>query len=131
MAVPWTHIWITTQFRALFTVGVGLSWPSSVIFQIAVFNLFSFALLVIALGAYRIVGRKFTPRRFRQALLFALPALALGNAAVLSGLALPFPGLIGAAVLARLPLLLGLLVSMWVVSPGPTPSDSEAVAGRN
>jgi hypothetical protein len=131
MAVPWIHIWPTTAFHSLFIFSVRLRWPLSQICQITLFTLFNFVLLVIALGAYQVVARKCGPRRFSRALLFALPTLILGNTAFLAGLALPIAVLNRGVMSARVPLLLGLLISMWIVSSGPAQTDSQSVRAQD
>ena len=116
-AVPWLHIWFTPQFQSLFYFGIRLAWPLSLISQIAFFTLFNAVMLVIALSVYLAVMRNFNPRRFSQALLVALPVLALGSAGFLCGLASPLPNFVKVILAVRLPLFFGLLISMWMTVP--------------
>jgi hypothetical protein len=90
-AIPWLHIWVAPQFRFLFYFSIGLRWAYSLIGTVVLFTLFNTVLLVIALGLYLATVRHFNARRFLQALLVALPVLAIGMTGMFFSLALPLP----------------------------------------
>lgn len=95
-----------------------------------ILTLFNFIMLVIAVGLFLGVTRHFNARRFSQSLLTALPVLALGVLGALWVLAfrLPQPT---AQLAVRLPLLLGLSVSMWLVAPSVAQADSKRSLARD
>lgn len=128
--VPWLHISATPQFRFLLMFGIRLPWPFSLIPQIMVLILFNFIVLVIAVGLFLGVTRHFDTRRFSQSLLAALPVLSLGVLGALWVLAfrLSQPA---AQLTVRLPLLLGLSVSMWLVAPSVAQADSKRSLARD
>jgi len=128
-AVPWRHIWITPQFQFLFTFPIGLLWPYSLISQVVLFTLLETVLLVIALGLYLATVRHFNARRFLLALLVALPVLALGVfGSMLLSFALPQAVYVNLGfIIVRLPLFLGLLVSIWIVAPSVARADSKSL----
>jgi hypothetical protein len=125
-AVPWRHIWVTPQFQFLFTFPIGLLWPYSRIAQVVLFTLFETVLLVIALGLYLATVRHFNARRFLQALLVALPVLALGITGMFFSFALHPPGFV-ILLIVRLPLFLGLLISLLIVAPSGARADSKSL----
>jgi hypothetical protein len=122
--VPWVHIWVTPQLRFLLVLGIRLPWPISLVLQIAILTASNFILIMIALGLYLGLMRHFDVRRFSQSLLTALPVIALGVLGTLWVLALRLPQPTAAFTL-RLPLLFGLLVSMWIVAPSVERADAK------
>src|SRR6267143_519406 len=127
--VPWRHIWITPQFKSLSNYGVRLPWPLSLAYQIALLTLLNAIVLVIAFGVYLAVTRSFNRRRFSQALLVALPVLALASTGLMFGTALPMPLFLKLDLAARLPLFLGLLISIWIGTPSAACFDSKRIPG--
>lgn len=131
-AIPWLlHIWVAPQLRGfLFYFSMGLPWAFSLIGTVVTFTLFNTVLLVIALGLYLATVRHFNARRFLQALLVALPVLALGITGMFFSFALPLPAFVN-SLIVRLPLFLGLLVSIWIVTPSVTRADSKSLPAQN
>jgi hypothetical protein len=125
--VPWRHIWITPQFKSLSHFGMRLPWPLSLVSQIALLTLFNAVMLVIAFGAYLAVTRSFNLHRFSQALLVALPVLALASTGIMFGAASPLPVFAKLDLAARLPLFLGLLISIWIAAPSAARVDSKRI----
>lgn len=115
--VPWRHIWITPQFKSLSSFGFRLPWPLSLTYQIALLTLLNAIMLVIAFGVYLAVTRSFNRSRFSQALLVALPMLAVASTGLMFGMALPLPLFLKLDLAARLPLFLALLISIWIGAP--------------
>ena len=73
------------------------------------------------------VTRSFNRRRFSQALLVALPMLALASTGLMFGMALPLPLFLKLDLAARLPLFLALLISMWIGAPSAACVDSKRI----
>lgn len=115
--VPWRHIWITPQFKAISSFGFRLPWPLSLTYQIALLTLLNAIMLVIAFGVYLAVTRSFNRSRFSQALLVALPMLAIASTGLMFGMALPLPLFLKLDLAARLPLFLALLISIRIGAP--------------
>lgn len=124
-AVPWQHLWFSRQFQSLFQFGIRLPWPLSLISQIVFLTLFNAAMLVIVLSMYLAVTRNSNPRRFSQALLVALPVLALGNTSLIFGSTLHQHFFV--RVLEHLPLFFGLLISMWIAVPSAAGVKSKRI----
>jgi hypothetical protein len=124
--VPWRHIWNTPQFKSLSHFGSGLPWPLSLISQIALFTLFDAVMLVFVFGVYLAVRGSFNLHRFSQALLVALPVLALASTGIMFSTASPLPLFVKVDLAARLPLFLGLLTSIWIVAPSAACVDSKS-----
>jgi hypothetical protein len=125
--VPWRHIWITPQFKSLSNFGFRLPWPLSLTYQITLLTLLNTIMLVIAFGMYLAVTRSFNRRRFSQALLVALPVLALASTGLMFGMALPLPLFLKLDLAARLPLFLALLISIWIGAPNAACVDSKGI----
>ena len=124
-AVPWQHLWSSRQFQSLFQFGIRLPWPLSLISQIAFLTLFNAATLVIVLSVYLAVMRNSNPGRLSQALLVALPVLALGNTGLIFSSTLHQHFFV--RVLVHLPLFFGLLISMWIAVPSAAGVESQRI----
>jgi hypothetical protein len=131
-AIPWLlPIWAAPQLRGfLFYFSAGLPWAYSLIGTVVMFTLFNTVLLLIALGLYLATMRHFNARRFLQALLVALPVLALGMTGMLFSLALPLPVFVN-SVIVRVPLFFGLLISLWIAAPSGARADSKSLPAQN
>jgi hypothetical protein len=77
--------------------------------------------------------RHFNARRFLQALLVALPVLALGITGMFFSFALLRPVSVNnlAFLIVRLPLVFALLISLWIVAPSGARADSKSLPAQN
>ena len=131
IAVPLRYIWGSLQFRSLLHFGGRLPWPVSLISEIAVNTLFNTIILVVAIGVYLVVVRNSNPRKLTHAFVTGLSVIALSISGIFCASALlPLRLLFVFSFIGYLPLLLGLMVSMWIVAPNVAPTDSKSVPAK-
>jgi hypothetical protein len=132
IVAPLRYIWGVLQFRSLLHFGGRLQWPVSLISEIAVNTLFNAIILVVAIGVYLVVVRDSHPRKLTHAFVTGLSVVALSISGIFCASALlPFRLLFVFPFIAYLPLLLGLLASVWIVAPNVARTDSKSLPAKN
>jgi hypothetical protein len=86
---------------------------------------------VVALGVYLVVVRNSNPRKLTHAFVTGLSVVALSIGGIFCAYALlPFRLLFVFPFITYLPLLLGLLVSVWIVAPNVVSTDSKSLPAK-
>ena len=140
IAAPWRYILGAPQFRSLQHLAIRLPWPLSLISEIGSLALVNTIMLVFAIGVYEVVAigvhqvvvRNSNPRKLTQALLAGLSVVALSSTGIFCSPALyPFSPRSVISFIGHLPLLFGLLVSMWIVAPSVGSDRFQELARTN
>lgn len=131
-AVPWRYILVAPKLQSFLYSGIRLPWPLSLISEIGFLTLFNGIVLVLAVGLYLAVVRNSNPRKLTPALLAGLSVVALSSTGVFCVPALyPFSFRFVISFIVYLPLLVGLLISMWIVAPDVARAESRGFSGQN
>jgi hypothetical protein len=132
IAVPWRYILVAPQFRSLQHLGIRLPWPLSLISEIGSIALVNTSILVVAIRVYQVVVRNSNPRKLTQALLVGLSVIALSSTGIFCAPALyPFSLRFVVSFIVYLPLLFGLLISLWIAAPSVARTDSKSFPAQN
>ena len=116
-AVPWEQVFLNFEFQCLLLLGLKMVWPVSLIYQISVLTLLDALALLAAFSVYLGVTKSLTLLRFLNGLFVALFVVSLGNIGLTFLWVLQPPTLLF-HIAWRLPLFFGLVLAMWVASPG-------------
>lgn len=116
-AIPWEEVFLHARFWSLLHVGLKLAWPVSLIYQISVLTLLDAVAILAAFSVYLGVMKSFTPLRFFKGLFAALLIVSLGNIG-LTFLWVLRPPTFFFHIAWRLPVFFGLVLAIWVASPG-------------
>jgi hypothetical protein len=116
-ALPWKHIWHSSDFQFVIVWGTRLPWPASFFFSVAFLSVFEAVVLLVAVSVYLRAIRSFNLRSFSKGPSIALLILIFGNIGVMSLSVTQLSPLLFYYVVWRLPLFFGLVLAMWVARP--------------
>jgi hypothetical protein len=132
IAVPWRYILVAPQFRSIQHLAIRLPWPVPLISEIGSIAMVNAIMLVVAMGVYLVVMRNSNPLKPTQALLARLSVVALSSTGIFFAPALyPLSLRFVVSFIVYLPLLFGLLTSMWIVAPSLAQTDSKSFPAQN
>jgi hypothetical protein len=122
--VSYRQIWHSFEFEGLFTWGIKLPWPVSLLFTIALWSAAEGLVFVVAFSAYLGTIRRFNLHSFLKGVLVALVPLSLGNLALSCLWIVHPPVVLFFTVIWRLPLFFSLVLATWGARPKVLRSES-------
>jgi hypothetical protein len=122
--VSYRQIWHSFEFEGLFTWGIKLPWPVSLLFTIALWSAAEGLVFVVAFSAYLGAIRRFNLHSFLKGVLVALVPLSLGNLALSCLWIVHPPVVLFFTVIWRLPLFFSLVLATWGARPKVLRSES-------